>query len=216
MKYPAIAAGEKFGHLTVVGVHRKDGRGDSYLCQCDCGNSVILCGSHLMGTPRRPANKSCGCAHDRQRGMAALHPRIYAAWREMVDRCYAKNSTNFKKYGANGISVCDEWRDEAYPFVQWALSHGYADDFELDRIDFTGNYSPENCRWVDEYIQAQNKGLSRNNKTGVKGVSYDKRTRKYKAYIMRYGTKTYLGEFKNLNDAAEARKTAEQRFVFAK
>lgn len=34
-------------------------------------------------------------------------------------------------------------------FIEWK---------EIDRIDHTKNYEPANCRWVDDYVQANNKG----------------------------------------------------------
>lgn len=54
--------GDRFGRLTVIrkdGVHRKPcGTTQSkYLCQCDCGNQIIVLGQNL----RNGNTKSCGC-----------------------------------------------------------------------------------------------------------------------------------------------------------
>lgn len=213
MKISAVSIGDKLGHLAVVAVHGQNSRGNSYLCRCDCGKEVILRRAHLLDRPGRPGNKSCGCAHDRQLGLASRNLRLYYAWKSMVSRCYDPYTTSYKRYGAKGVIVCDEWRNDSSGFAQWALSHGYADNLELDRIDYTKGYSPENCRWVDQYIQAQNKGLNRNSTTGIKGVSRYADSGRYRAYIMRFGIKMNLGIFDTIEEATAARTEAEQRYT---
>lgn len=37
------------------------------------------------------------------------------------------------------------------------MSHGYADDLTIDRIDNDKGYSPDNCRWVTVVQQGWNK-----------------------------------------------------------
>ena len=78
----------------------------------------------------------------------------------MRERCNCRNSTNYHKYGGRGITVCKEW-DSAKAFVEWAFSNGYGDDLTLDRIDNEKGYSPDNCRWITQKEQQNNR---RNNR----------------------------------------------------
>ena len=78
----------------------------------------------------------------------------------MKTRCYYPKADKFKYYGGKGISVCEEWKESFKAFYDWAISHGYAANLTLDRIDLSGNYEPSNCRWVD--MIAQNNHTSKN------------------------------------------------------
>lgn len=87
--------------------------------------------------------------------------RIDNIYGHMKRRCYSPKSNSYHLYGAKGITVCDEWLKDKKAFFEWALSHGYADNLSLDRIDGTKGYSPENCRWVDWYKQQNNRSNNR-------------------------------------------------------
>lgn len=86
---------------------------------------------------------------------------LYRAWQNMKQRTTNPNHISAKHYYERGIRVCDEWIRDFHAFEAWALSHGYADDLSLDRIDNDGDYSPENCRWVDAKTQARNRRTTR-------------------------------------------------------
>ena len=45
-------------------------------------------------------------------------------------------------------------------FFEWSIKNGYKDGLTLDRIDSSKNYCPDNCRWVDRFVQ--NSNTSRN------------------------------------------------------
>lgn len=74
------------------------------------------------------------------------HSRLYGVWCNMKQRCYDENHPDYKKYGAKGITVCDEWQ-EFPPFKEWAMEAGYDPEaprgvYTIDRIDGTREYSP--------------------------------------------------------------------------
>ena len=82
---------------------------------------------------------------------------LYRAYHDMKDRCTKPNKSNYKYYGGKGIKVCQEWADNYYTFYEWAMSHGYREGLQIDRIDNSKDYCPENCRWATKLEQENNK-----------------------------------------------------------
>ena len=87
--------------------------------------------------------------------------RLSRIWKNMIARCEDCGATAYARYGARGITVCEEWHSfEA--FKAWAFTSGYESTLTIDRKDNNGGYCPENCRWATDQEQNCNKRNNRN------------------------------------------------------
>jgi hypothetical protein len=206
-----VFIGQRFGNLTVIALNKKHSRGNSWLCQCECGNEKVITESHLIGTKTRLPDKSCGCIHHKKSGNTMSYPRLYSIWKQMIRRCNDSHAINYDRYGSKGITVCTEWANGFENFVKWSLDNGYREDLTIDRKDSMEGYNPSNCRWVTFYEQQLNKGLNKRNKLGYTGVCTSGKG--YRAYISRHGERHYLGWFRTIPEAVEARLNAEKEYA---
>lgn len=149
--------GQKFGRLSIL----KDsgerlGGNVVWLCRCDC-KRVVKVRSYCLISKH---TKSCGCLVKEnatkmsraniKHGDASTNNEasLYRIWRSMKKRCYLKSFDSYKYYGARGIEVCDEWKNNYNAFKLWAILNGYGDNLTIDRINPRGNYEPSNCQWL--------------------------------------------------------------------
>lgn len=147
-----------FNNLWVVSRSHFKGTGKKpvvfYNCICKCGNAALVRGRNLISGH----TKSCGCLHTKH-GFSNKE-RLYQTWKNMRRRCNDPRNKRYKNYGGRGIKVCSEWNDYMN-FRNWAYSNGYNDSLTIDRINHDGNYEPQNCRWVDFKIQANNMTINK-------------------------------------------------------
>lgn len=192
-------SGERFCRLTAISINKTVNHKRYWNCLCDCGGTAVVRQDQLTTGKTR----SCGCLstearrkqmlafnqkhssrkekpdhdlrHDRWNPVKHDHPRLYRIWQSMKSRCYYQKNKCFHCYGGRGIQICEEWRVSFSTFADWALCHGYSEDLTIDRINVDGNYTPENCRWISNYEQQQNKRkrppLSKQEAVSMTGVA---------------------------------------------
>lgn len=94
--------------------------------------------------------------------------------------------------------------------IIWLLAHGYWPENYIDHIDGnTGNNSIENLREVSQQCNLRNCKVSKNNTSGVSGVSFNKTLGYWTASIKNMYVDDHLGYFKTKIDAVKARYNAE-------
>lgn len=175
LKYDASYIGRKFNRLTIIGF----GKENNFICQCECGAiKEIISKTVITGKV-----KSCGCLASEISENAVSDSPLYGVWQNMKQRCCNKNDENYKNYGSRGITVCDEWMNDFKAFEEWGIKNGYRPNcgLSLDRIENSGNYEPDNCRFTSVFVQNVNK-RPRKGRFEVDGVFKTK-----KAWCEEYG-----------------------------
>lgn len=153
--------GKKFGRLTVLKRVEKLSNGHSkWLCICDCGNIRVAFDTNL----KKSYEVSCGCVRREKyiseaKYKGASKDDLYKIWASMIKRCYNPKATNYPYYGGRGIRVCDDWIDKKngyFLFKGWALTHGYEEGLSIERVNYDGDYTPDNCTWIPRKEQMKN------------------------------------------------------------
>ena len=95
------------------------------------------------------------------------------------------------------------------------VNGGIGDDCEIDHINhIRSDNRLNNIREVNRIDNMKNKSLQSNNSSGHIGVTFNKRSKRWKAQIQVDKKCIYLGYFDNLEDATYARVSAEIEYGF--
>lgn len=87
------------------------------------------------------------------------HHILGKTWEGMIARCYDKNSSSYKTYGARGVVVCDAWlefskfAEDAVKLPGWeakALNASVRYVLDKDLCGYGFEYGPAHCRWVTD------------------------------------------------------------------
>lgn len=123
--------------------------------------------------------------------------KLHSVWGSMIQRCCNSNNPKYYLYGGRGIFVCDEWRSFIL-FREWALTSGYEDHLEIDRIDNNDGYYPANCRWTTKSENALNRS-----KSITWGITVSNKL--WMVQITRNNIRYCVGRFKSIEEAVIGR-----------
>jgi len=80
----------------------------------------------------------------------------YILWCNIKARCYNVNHHKYPMYGAVGIRIFEEWKDNYQLFLDY-IGRRPTPKHSLDRIDGSKSYEPGNVRWATKCEQAENR-----------------------------------------------------------
>lgn len=191
--------GKKFGKLTVLSHEGKNNRG-KYLwkCQCDCGNVVVVTGTLL----RIGQCKSCGCT----RMCDDLTGKKFGKLTVLRE-----NGRSHKQYLWECKCECGN------------ITNVLASCLKRGTTKSCGCLNSESMQKVNEYnrkyelkedtrLSSLNQKTGKHNTSGYKGVSFDKKAKKWRALIGFKKKSYHLGYFDKLEDAVKARREAEKKY----
>lgn len=210
-------SGQKFGKLTVLYRTRMKNRNSYWLCRCECGVEKEISMSAL-----RSGQKSCGCS-------------AYNFVKEkVIGNKYTVDENNVVhvtlRTGDEMLCDLDDWeRLKSFTWTKdkWGYAsasihrkrkkfhvevkgkkNGYVIDHE-DRNKL--NNQKSNLRFLTKTGNAINSKLSKNNTSGIKGVQ-KARSGRWVARLSLGGKNMYLGTYDTIEEAAQARKEAEEKY----
>ena len=215
--------GRRFGRLTVL--EKDDERtkdGNTYWkCKCQCGNIKSV----LVGNLTSGKTKSCGCLAKEttslvkrkrnkydlscQFGIGYMYNNAEPFYFDLEDYEIIKNYNWYfdGRYAKTSMSNgCKIYLHRL--IMQVSDSNIQIDHINHNKLDNRKN----NLRIASPSQNNMNHKLFKNNTSGTSGVSYDRRTNTWHAYISKDYQVINLGRYEDIEDAIMARKNGEDQY----
>ena len=191
---------QRFGRLTVLGdVGKRTGRGRVlWHCLCECGRVTFVQGDHL----KNGRTKSCGCLNEEEK-----HKRFKDLTNtetdnfKVIDRAYSKNQRVYWN------CICKH-----------CGNHIELQSNQIERYSSCGckqnRSTKERMAEISDPESLKTNKPTAKSTTGVRGVYFNKRKKRYVVYINVDKKSKYLGSSVDLKEAADIRRKAEIEFGY--
>jgi len=234
-KHPKyLLQGEKFGRWEIIEADsnskQKKPNAPSkwkYMCKCICGNVKSISRYSLLSGK----STSCGCFMAEQAKLnRTVRNKIKRVGNTIYIYFYNKQGTLKKEYtkieetdyhlvksfcwnlSKNGY-VISRYRDSNKTVYLHRLIMGAPEDLEIDHKDTDKlNNLKTNLRIASSFQNKWNKGNTKANTSGLRGVSWHKRNKKWQVQIRVYNQYIALGYYSDFERAKEVRINAEKRY----
>ena len=192
--------GNTYGRLTVLGDDGTRTKSGKVLlnCLCECGNKTYVRADHL----KNGSVVSCGCLnnekkHERFKDLTNTETDSF----KVIDRAYSQKGRVYWncicKHCGNHIELQSNQIDR---YSSCGCKHNRSTKERMAEIR-----DPESLK--------TNKPTAKST-TGVRGVYYNKRKKRYVAYINVDKKSKYLGSSVDLKEAADIRRKAEIEYGY--
>jgi len=216
--------GNKYGLLTVVKYAYTKNKRAYWVCNCDCGNkNIIVQGKYL----RNGDTKSCGCLYiNNATNMGKSNKKVNDYYIDEFNTVHVKLQNNKEM-----LCNLEDW-EKAKNIYWYENNTGYArglyngkeilfHNFILNiqdgkQVDHIFGNKLDNRKSMLRILTHQenmlNKGIYKNNTSGVTGVSWDKKSNRWVAYIQYKKEFIKLGYYQDFETAVKVRKETELKY----
>jgi hypothetical protein len=216
-------SGQRFGRLVAVRpTGNKIFSSLEWECKCDCGATHLTSVAYLLNG----STKSCGCL--RAERMKTIGETYGAASgrkseKDIRGQTFGRLTVIEKtemRDGNNIIWKCQCSCGKTAYVSGYNLRKGYTKSCGCLRVEKGLANVPvlQEARLLIDGTDVRMLGemkLRTDNKTGIRGVSWDKSRNRYRATINFKGKQYYLGQFSDLDEAKKVRKVAEDKIYGA-
>lgn len=194
--------GNVFGRLTVLGDDGTRNKNSNvlWLCSCECGNTTHVRADHL----KNGRTKSCGCLneekkHERFKDLSNTETDNF----KIIDRAYSKNQRVYWncicKHCGNHVELQS---NQIERYSSCGCKHNRSTKERMAEIS-----DPESLKTSRPTAKST---------TGVRGVYFNKRKKRYQVFINVDKKPKYLGSYASLEEATKIRREAEIKYGYKK